>query len=57
MRHKQIIGLNVHGSVKFAVDFALSIVSEKMRNRIKFYTNAELANNVDIALLPKEVIF
>lgn len=54
MRHKQIIGLNVHGSVKFAVDFALSIVSEKMRNRIKFYTNAELANNVDIALLPKE---
>lgn len=55
MRHKQIIGLNVHGSVKFAVDFALSIVSEKMRNRIKFYTNAELANNVDISLLPKEV--
>lgn len=54
MRHKEIIGLNVHGSVKFAVDFALSIVSEKMRNRIKFYSQAELAKHVDISLLPKE---
>lgn len=56
MRHKEIIALNVHGSIRFAVDFALSIVSEKMRKRIKFYSVAELTQQsvVDAELLPKE---
>lgn len=54
IRHKEIVALNVHGSIKFAVDFALSMVSEKMRKRIKFYTAAELGDQVDVALLPKE---
>lgn len=54
MRHKEIIGLNVHGTIKFAVDFALSIVSEKMRKRIKFFTVAELGKHLDASLLPKE---
>ncbi len=55
MRHKEIKAFNVHGSVKFAVDFALGLVSEKMKNRIKIYTSVESAvKTVDISLLPKE---
>lgn len=54
MRHKEIIGVNLHGSIRFAVDFALSIVSEKMRKRIKFCSLPELGQFVDVALLPKE---
>lgn len=53
MRHKEIIGLNVHGSIKFALDFALSIVTEKMRKRIKVYKNINQAE-INKALLPKE---
>lgn len=55
MRHKEIRAFNVHGSVKFAVDFALALVSEKMRNRIKICTSIEsAAKAIDVTLLPKE---
>lgn len=55
MRHKEIKGFNISGSIKFAVDFALGLVSEKMKNRIKIYTSVESAmKTVDISLLPKE---
>lgn len=55
MRHKEIKAFNINGSIKFAVDFALGLVSEKMKNRIKIYTSVESAmKTVDISLLPKE---
>lgn len=55
MRHKEIQGFNLHGSIKFAVDFALALVSEKMKNRIKIHTSIEAAmKTVDISLFPKE---
>ncbi|KAJ6637673.1 Alpha-tocopherol transfer protein-like [Pseudolycoriella hygida] len=55
MRHKEIKAFNLHGSIKFAVDFALGLVSEKMKNRIRIYTSVESAvKTVDISLLPKE---
>lgn len=54
MRHKEICGINVHPSVKFAVDFALSLVSDKMKSRIKLYTTMESAGHIDKSLLPKE---
>lgn len=54
MRHKEICGINVHASVKFAVDFALSLVSEKMKSRIKLYTTIESAGHIDKSLLPME---
>lgn len=54
MRHKEICGINVHASVKFAVDFALSLVSEKMKSRIKLYTSIESADHIDKAMLPME---
>lgn len=54
MRHKEINAINVHPSLKIAVDFGLSLVSEKMRNRIRFYTSLDEADNIDRSLLPKE---
>lgn len=53
MRHKEIYGVNVHPTVKFALDFGMSLISEKIRKRIKLYTNP---NDVEInqSLLPKE---
>jgi len=35
MRHKKIYGVNVPTSLKFALDFGLSLVSEKIRSRVK----------------------
>lgn len=38
MRHKEGHGINCHPSLKFAVDFGLSLVSDKFRKRIKVRT-------------------
>lgn len=54
MRHKEINAVKMHPSVKFAADFALGMVSEKMRNRIKFFTTLESAKSIDKSLLPAE---
>lgn len=35
MRHKEIYGVNVPSSLKFVLDFGLSLVSEKIRSRVK----------------------
>lgn len=44
----------MHPSVKFAADFALGMVSEKMRHRIKFFTTLDSAKSIDKSLLPAE---
>lgn len=55
MRHKEIHGLKVHTSIKFAADFALSQMSEKMRKRVVLHRKAEdIASVVDKKLLPLE---
>ncbi|CAB3388859.1 Hypothetical predicted protein [Cloeon dipterum] len=55
MRHKLIIGFNVNPAVKFAVDWGMSLVSPKMRDRVKLFTNVEDAYSlVDRTLLPTE---
>lgn len=54
MRHKEINAIKMQSSVKFAADFALGMVSEKMRKRIKFYTTLESAKSIDRSLLPAE---
>lgn len=54
MRHKEIHAVRVHPSVKFAADFALGMVTEKLKKRIKFYTTLDAAKSIDRALLPKE---
>lgn len=55
MRHKEIHGLKVHPSVKFAVDFALAKMSEKMKNRVLLHRNVEdVTTVVEKSLLPSE---
>lgn len=41
MRQKEIHGLKVHKSIKFAVDFALSKMSDKMRKRVFLHKSVE----------------
>lgn len=55
MRHKEIHGLKVHASIKFAVDFALSKMSEKMRKRVFIHKKVEdISSVIDKSLLPVE---
>lgn len=55
MRHKEIHGFHVHPSLKFAIEFGMSLISDKIKQRVKIYTTAEEAQeSVDMQLLPKE---
>lgn len=55
MRHKEIHGLKVHASIKFAVDFALAQMSDKMRKRVSIHKKVEeVASIIDKELLPAE---
>lgn len=54
MRHKEIAAFKMHGSIKFAADFALGLVTEKLRSRIKFFTSLDAAKIIDRSILPLE---
>ncbi|XP_012279299.1 alpha-tocopherol transfer protein-like isoform X3 [Orussus abietinus] len=56
MRHKEVHAINAHPSLKFALDFGMSLISEKIRNRVKVYTSLEdaISNKLDVSVLPKE---
>ncbi|XP_066582190.1 alpha-tocopherol transfer protein-like [Prorops nasuta] len=56
MRHKEVHAINAHPSMKFALEFGMSLISEKIKNRIKIYTSLEDAINhkIDTSMLPKE---
>lgn len=55
MRHKEIHGVNIPGALKYVVDFGMSLISEKIRKRVKLYSNVEdVHQNIDKSLLPKE---
>ncbi|XP_015608055.1 alpha-tocopherol transfer protein-like [Cephus cinctus] len=56
MRHKEVHAINAHPSLKFALDFGMSLISEKIKKRVKIYTSLEDAvnNKMDTSLLPKE---
>ena len=51
MRHKEFHGTEVTPSMKFVLEFGLSLMSEKLRKRVKFYT--KLDDSVDKNILPK----
>lgn len=53
MRHKEIYGVNVHPTVKFALDFGMGLISEKIKKRVKLYSAVEDVE-IDKSLLPKE---
>lgn len=57
VRHKEVHGINVHTSMKFLCDFGLSLVSEKIKKRVKLYSSLNdlmTSGNIDVSLLPKE---
>lgn len=57
MRHKEVHGINVHPSMKFALDFGMSLISDKIKKRVRLYSNLEeaLANGyLERDILPKE---
>lgn len=53
MRHKEIYGIGVHPTIKFALDFGMALISEKIRKRVKLYTYPKDAQ-MDMSVLPKE---
>ena len=57
MRHKEVHVINAHPSMKFAMDFGMSLISEKIKKRFHFYTNMDEALQSGILernVLPKE---
>lgn len=54
MRHKAIHGTLVHPSIKYACDWMLNILSEKLKNRVKIHTNINDIDTIDMKILPKE---
>lgn len=53
LRHKEIYGINVHPTIKFALDFGMGLISEKIRKRVRLYTAVEEVE-IDKKLLPLE---
>lgn len=53
MRHKEIYGVNVHPTIKFALDFGMALISEKIRKRVRLYTSTTEVE-IDKKLLPQE---
>ncbi|KAK3918728.1 Alpha-tocopherol transfer protein-like [Frankliniella fusca] len=55
MRHKEVYGFNIHPSLKIALDFGMSLISEKIKSRVKVFTSLEnCLEHIDKKLLPKE---
>ncbi|KAF4527334.1 hypothetical protein B566_EDAN001111 [Ephemera danica] len=55
IRHKDIIGFNVNPAMKYVLDWGMSLISEKIRSRVKLCTDLEEAHqHIDKKLLPKE---
>lgn len=57
MRHKEVHGFNIHPSMKFVLDWGMTLVSEKIKSRVRLYTNLEEAlgaGYVEKDVLPKE---
>lgn len=57
MRHKEVYAINCHPSVKFALDFGMALISEKIKKRVRIFTNLQEAlssGQVPVECLPKE---
>lgn len=54
MRHALGVGYNVPGSMKLAVDFALSFLSSKLRSRVRQITDLASCPEIDQNDLPRE---
>lgn len=57
MRHKEVHGINVQPSMKFALDFGMSLISDKIKKRVRLYSNLDEAlksGHLERNILPKE---
>ncbi|KAF6202283.1 hypothetical protein GE061_004681 [Apolygus lucorum] len=55
MRHKEVHAVNVPASLKYVLDWGMTLVSDKIKKRVKIYTSIEeAAKTVDVSMLPKE---
>lgn len=54
MRHKEGHVINVNPSLKFAVDFGLNLIPDRLRKRVHMYTSMDEVTYEDKHLLPKE---
>lgn len=54
MRHKEFHGTMIHPSMKFVLDYSLSLMSEKLRKRVHFHSKLDDQNSVDKNLFPAE---
>uniref|UniRef100_A0A182NCP0 CRAL-TRIO domain-containing protein n=1 Tax=Anopheles dirus TaxID=7168 RepID=A0A182NCP0_9DIPT len=53
MRHREMYGCNINPAMKMAVDFGMSLISQKLRERIRFYTDIKDIE-LEKRLLPRE---
>lgn len=57
MRHKEVHVINAHPSMKFALDFGMSLISDKIKKRVHFYTSIGECHKEELIekdILPKE---
>lgn len=55
MRHKEVHVINVPSSLKYVLDWGMTLISDKIRKRVKIYTSVDEAiKTIDTNMLPKE---
>lgn len=54
MRHKAIHGTLVPPSIKFAIDWMINMMSEKIKSRVKIHTSTNDIATIDQKILPAE---
>ncbi|XP_073973868.1 clavesin-1-like [Rhodnius prolixus] len=55
MRHKEVHAINVPSSLKYVLDWGMTLISDKIKKRVKIYTSIDEAiKSIDTSMLPKE---
>ncbi|KAF7265331.1 alpha-tocopherol transfer protein-like [Rhynchophorus ferrugineus] len=57
MRHKEVHGVHVHPSMKFVLDWGMTLVSEKIKSRVRLYNSMDEVlevGQIERDVLPKE---
>lgn len=54
MRHKEFHGTMINPAMKYVLDFGLSLMSDKLRSRVRFHSKLDDEGCVDKSLLPAE---
>ncbi|XP_014243792.1 clavesin-1-like [Cimex lectularius] len=55
MRHKEVHVINVPSALKYVLDWGMTLISEKIKKRVKIYTSIDEAlKTIDTDMLPQE---